>query len=36
MQAAEKQKNFEKYQMNNLGRYEKLFPLEIPDDADND
>jgi hypothetical protein len=36
MIATEKQKKFEKYQMNNLGRYEKLFPIEIPDEADND
>ena len=28
------QKKYEKFQMKNLGRYEKLFPLEIPDDIE--
>jgi histone H3/H4 len=30
------QKKYEKFQMKNLGRYEKLFPLEIPENASED
>ena len=33
-QMAIDQKKYEKFQMKNLGRYEKLFPLEIPDDIE--
>ena len=29
-QSANDQKKFEKFQMKNLGNYEKLFPIEIP------
>ena len=34
MQATVRQKKFEKYQMDNLGGFEKLFPIEIPDQLD--
>ena len=33
-QNANDQKKFERYQMKNLGNYEKLYPIEIPQDAD--